>query len=193
MPLFQVTQPAQQVGHLEGHRGLSRPRVASEAHVQVRPGGLEAEPLPYPVDEQQRGDLLHLLLDRDQADQLPVQGGEYVLDIGRPAFLGQAYGRLGGWFFWIPPPAGKGNGEFLFAPQRHCGGPEIFVTGLRPCIPAESDRHRQHENSTANEKEHYVRKVSPGKCKADQYREEQHGRFKVFYVEPVHDEFEGNQ
>ena len=96
VPLFQVAQSAQQVGHLQGHRGLSRPRVAGEAHVQVGPGRMQAEPLPYPVDEQQRGDLLDLLLDRDQPDQLLIQGSEYVLDIGIPAFLGQADGRLGG-------------------------------------------------------------------------------------------------
>ncbi len=71
-------------------------RIPGKAHVQVGPGRVQAEPLPHPVDQQQRGNLLDLFLDRDQTDELPVQGGEYVLDVGRPALVGEADGRVRG-------------------------------------------------------------------------------------------------
>jgi hypothetical protein len=76
VPLFQVAKPEQQIGHLQRHRGLARARLAGEAHMQARPGRRQGEPLPGPVDQQQRGGLPDLLLHRDQADQLIVQGGE---------------------------------------------------------------------------------------------------------------------
>ena len=56
------------------------PGRAGEAHVQVRPGRGQPEPLPRPVDQQQRADLRDLLLHRDEPDQLAVQRGEQVVD-----------------------------------------------------------------------------------------------------------------
>jgi hypothetical protein len=84
----------QQVRHAQRHRGLARARGAGEAHVQVRPGCLQAEPLPRPVDQQQRCDLQDVLLHQDQADQLAVQGGQDVVDAGGLALLGQRDGGI---------------------------------------------------------------------------------------------------
>jgi hypothetical protein len=63
--------------------------------VQVGPGGVQAEPLPDPVHQQQRGDLVHPLLDRHQADQLLVQVGQDVVDPRGLPFVTKADGRLG--------------------------------------------------------------------------------------------------
>ena len=92
---LQVAQPVQHVGHPQRHRGLAGTRCPGEAHVQVRPGRLQAEPLPGPVHQQQRGDLQNVLLHRDQADQFAVQGSQDVVDPRRPALLGQRDGGVG--------------------------------------------------------------------------------------------------
>ena len=42
--LFQVTEPVQQIGHLQRHGRLPGARVAGKAHVQVWPGRHQAEP-----------------------------------------------------------------------------------------------------------------------------------------------------
>jgi len=94
MTLFQVAEPVQQITHLQRHRGFPGTRLAGKAHVQVRPRGGEAELLPHPIHEQQRGDLLDLLLDRQQADQLPVKGGEHLVDARLPALVPEADRRV---------------------------------------------------------------------------------------------------
>ncbi len=45
VPAFQVAEPVQEFGHAQRHGGLAGARRAGEAHVQVWPGGLEAESL----------------------------------------------------------------------------------------------------------------------------------------------------
>ena len=57
VPAAQVAEPVQQVGHPQRDRRLAGAGAAGEAHVQGRPGGGEPEPLPDPVDQQQRRDL----------------------------------------------------------------------------------------------------------------------------------------
>jgi len=52
--------------------------------------GVQAEPAPDPVDQQQRGDLFHLFLHRHETDQLAVQGGEHLVDAGCAALVGQS-------------------------------------------------------------------------------------------------------
>ena len=89
-----VAEPVQQIGHPQRHRRLPGARLTGEAHVQVRPRRGQAEPQPHPVDEQQRGDLLDLLLDRDEADKLAVQGGQDVVDAGDLALLRERDGRV---------------------------------------------------------------------------------------------------
>jgi hypothetical protein len=150
VPLFQVTEPEQQVGHLQRHGGLAGARIPGKAHVQVGPGGVEAEPVPDPVDQQQRGDLLDLLLHRDQADQLIVQGGEHVLDVRRLPLLGEGDGLLGVQDLGATAGAGLGPGfpaaGFPFAPlrpgarrpgARRPGRPGTNVLGLLPRVVPE--------------------------------------------------------
>jgi len=58
--------------------------------VHVRPGCLKAKLLPRPVDQEQRRDLLDLLLDRDEPDQVVVKGREDLVDVRRLALVGEA-------------------------------------------------------------------------------------------------------
>ena len=51
--------------------------------MQVRPGRGQAELVPGPVDQEQRRDLLYFPLHRHQPDQVPVEGIEDVVDVGR--------------------------------------------------------------------------------------------------------------
>ena len=87
LSLLQVAELVQQAGHEQPDRRLSGAWGAGEAHMQIGPGRHQAEPLPHPVDEKERTDLLHLLLHRYQADQLAVERGEHVVD-GRGLALG---------------------------------------------------------------------------------------------------------
>jgi hypothetical protein len=150
VPLFQVTEPEQQVGHLQRHGGLPGARIPGKAHVQVGSGGVEAEPVPDPVDQQQRGDLLDLLLHRDQADQLVVQGGEHVLDVRRLPLLGEGDGLLGVQDLGATagagldpgfPAAGFPAAGFPFAPlrpgARRPGRQGTNVLGLLPRVAPE--------------------------------------------------------
>ena len=86
---LEVAEPVQQLGHLQGHRGLPGPWLAGETHMQARPGRLKAEPAPGAVDQQERGDLLDLVLHRDEPDQLVVQVGEDLIHAGGLALVGQ--------------------------------------------------------------------------------------------------------
>jgi len=145
--LLQVAEPVQQAGHLQGHRGLPRSRVTGEAHVQVGPRSVQAELVPDPVDQQERGDLRDLVLDRQEAYQLLVQGGEHVLDARRPALVRQRDGRLGVQHLGTPPGTGPGPG-FSLAIWPHddrLGFPGIVLAGLRPGlgqgVAGETDRH----------------------------------------------------
>jgi hypothetical protein len=56
--------------HPQGAGGLACAAIAGEGHVQVRPLGGVAEPLPDPFDQQQRGDFAETGFDRLQADQI---------------------------------------------------------------------------------------------------------------------------
>jgi hypothetical protein len=100
MALFQITQPVQHVSHAQRHRGLAGTRGAGEAHVQVRPGRLQAEPLPRPVDQEQGGDLEDVLLHRHQADKFPVEGGQDAIYACGPALLSESDGGV-----WSQLPA----------------------------------------------------------------------------------------
>ena len=59
--------------------------------MQVRPGRVQPEPLPRPVNQQQRRDLPHLLFHRHEPDQVVVEGLEHLVDIRRSAFGGDIY------------------------------------------------------------------------------------------------------
>jgi hypothetical protein len=145
MPLFQVAEPAQQISHPQRHRGLPRSGLAGEAHVQVGPGRLQAEPLPHPVDQQKRGDLFHLLLDRDQADQISVQGPEHLVNTRGAALIGKGHGGV-----WVQrlaalPGAGLRGPEKPAASLRLRRGPgrgRISLARLTPGVTDGHDRHR---------------------------------------------------
>jgi hypothetical protein len=89
MTFLQVAKPVEQVGHHQRNRGLPGSRRPGEAHMQVRPSRGEPEPLSGPVDQQQRTDFFHLLLHRDEPDQLAVQRDEQVIDACCPPFTGE--------------------------------------------------------------------------------------------------------
>ena len=61
---LQVTKTMQEISHPQRDSGLARPGGTSETHVQVRPGCRQPEPLPDPVDQEQRPDLLYPFLYR---------------------------------------------------------------------------------------------------------------------------------
>jgi len=62
--------------------------------VQVRPGRLQAEPVPRAVDQQERRDLLHLLLHRHQPDQVGVEGVQDLVDARRAPLGGEGDRRV---------------------------------------------------------------------------------------------------
>ncbi len=76
-----VAETVQELGDAHRNGGLAGARVAGERHVQRRPVGGEADFLPEPVDDEQRGDLLDPLLDRLEGDELAVEPGEHLVDV----------------------------------------------------------------------------------------------------------------
>src|ERR1700735_2854467 len=80
-----VPEPVQQLRHPQRDRGLAGAGRAGEAHVQVGPRRGQPVALPGLVDEEQRGDLLHPLLDRREADELAVELLDDVVDAGQLA------------------------------------------------------------------------------------------------------------
>src|SRR5215472_366028 len=95
MALLEVAEPLQQVGHAQRHRRLPGTGRPGEAHVQVRAGRAETEFLPGTVNQEQRRNLLYLVLDRDQADQVTIKASEYIIDIRSPALFGEGNHGLG--------------------------------------------------------------------------------------------------
>ncbi len=79
MPLAHIAEPMQQAGHLQRHGGLADAGIAGEAHVQGRRLARKPKFLPRAVDQQQRRGLADALLDRREADQVPV---EFVQNFG---------------------------------------------------------------------------------------------------------------
>ncbi len=80
VPLVQVAKPVQQLGHPQPNRGLAGAWGPGEAHVQAGSRRRETEPIPYPVNQKQRRDLLYPLLHRHQADQLTIERGKNIVD-----------------------------------------------------------------------------------------------------------------
>jgi hypothetical protein len=76
----QIAELAQQHAQVGGDRGLARAWAAGEAHVQAGPRRRQPVALPQPVHQQQGGDLPDPVLDRGQADELPVELAEHLLD-----------------------------------------------------------------------------------------------------------------
>jgi hypothetical protein len=159
MSLLQVAEPVQQAGHLQGHRGLPRSRVTGEAHVQVGPGSIQAELMPDPVDQQERGDLRYLLLYRQEAYQFLVQGGEHVLDARRPALVRQRDGRLGVQHLGAPPGAGLGPGFplALWPYDGRLGWPGIVLMGLGQSVAGKADGHPEEGRARPDYYEENVR------------------------------------
>jgi len=162
MPCFQVAEPVQQIGHPQRHRGLTGARIAGEAHVQVRPGRFQAEPLPHPVDQQERGDLLDLLLHRNQPDQLIVQGGEHLVDARRPPLLGKGHRGVRAQRLGAPPAPGVRRPAGLAGlphPCRHdpCRRDRwrgtIRLASLPPGIHAEQDPRGYEDHGHGNYQE----------------------------------------
>jgi hypothetical protein len=120
LPGLEEAEPVQQLRHLQGHRGLAGPRLAGEAHMQARPGRIEAEPAPGAVDQQERGDLLDLVFHRDEPDQLVVQVGEDLIHAGGLALVGQ--GDAGVWVQQRGGPAGPAGGSAARASCARRGG-----------------------------------------------------------------------
>ena len=120
LPLFQVAKAVQQVGHPQRHGGLAGPGRAGKAHVQVGPGSLQAELLPGTVNQQQRRDLLHLLLHRDQPDQVGVEGVQHLVDARGAALVGEGDRRVGrqGRRRLLPPRGPRG--------PRGAGAPRLL-------------------------------------------------------------------
>jgi len=75
-----VAHALEDLAHAQRHRGLAGAGRSGEAHVQRGDAGLQAELQPHLVDDQQRGDLAHALLDRPQTDQVVIELVQDVLD-----------------------------------------------------------------------------------------------------------------
>lgn len=84
----------QQLGHPQSHGGLAGARSPGEAHVQVRAGCGKAKPLPRPVDQQQRRDLVYPLFHGHKTDEVAVEGEEHIVDTRGLTFGGEADGRM---------------------------------------------------------------------------------------------------
>ena len=126
LSLLQVAEPVQEVSHPQRHGRLARARGAGEAHVQVRPGCLEAEPLPGAVDQEERRDLLHLLLDRQQADQVAVEGAEDIVDLRLLALRAEGDRRIRGQRY---RPAAVPPGPPIAGPLWRQRAPRLCFTG----------------------------------------------------------------
>ena len=72
-----VAELMEDLRHAHRDRGLARPGIAGEAHVQGRRLRGEAEPRAHAVDEQERRDFANALLDGGETDQLVVELLEY--------------------------------------------------------------------------------------------------------------------
>jgi hypothetical protein len=199
MSLFQVAQAVQQISHLQCDSGLPGSRRAGEAHVQVRPGCGQAELLPDPVDQQQRRDLLYLLLHRDETDQFVVQGGEDVVDARGAALVGQGHrgvrlqqlgaalraalgARLRGWpdthLRHRPDPRNSRRGRSGLA----------YSTDLTPRVVA--GRAGQHDNRHAGQedREQQMRQVGPAEREDDGDQGKHDAQLEMLHRDAPHDE-----
>ena len=122
MTFLQVAKPVEQVGHHQRNCGLPGSRRPGEAHMQVRPGRRQPEPLPRPVDQQQRTDFLHLFLHRDEPDQFGVQCGEQVIDACGPPFTDEGDGGIRLERF-VPPASPPASGGLRHRGPRGCRPP----------------------------------------------------------------------
>ena len=118
-----------------GDRGLAGPRRAGEHEM---PGGrLAGQPLPVPQPghPQLGGDLVHLPLDRIQADQL-VQLGQGVLHRGRLGVTTEPGGELAERPLQVAGPQRHQLGGGRFRPARH--HPDVAgLAGLLQQVPDE--------------------------------------------------------
>ncbi len=89
-----VPEPVQQLGHPQRHRRLAGARRAGEAHVQIGPRRGQPEPPPRPVHEQQGRDLLDPLLHHGQANQIPLQPRENLLNTRRRPLISKRHRRI---------------------------------------------------------------------------------------------------
>ncbi len=81
MALTDIAQPVQQLRHSHGDRCLAGAGVAGEAHVQAGRLGLQADPRPQLIDDQQSGDVPNALLDRHQSDEISIKFVHHRLDL----------------------------------------------------------------------------------------------------------------
>jgi hypothetical protein len=104
VPPVEVAEPVQQLGHPQPHGGLADTGGASEAHVQIRPGRQEAQPLAHLGDQEKCRHLLYSALYRPKTDQLTIEGSEDVVDAGRLTLGGKV--DLGLWRELLGPQLG---------------------------------------------------------------------------------------
>ncbi len=203
--LFQITEPPQQFRHLQRHRGLAGARRAGEAHVQVRPRRLKPEPLPDPVHQQQRGDFLDLLLDRNQPDEFGVQLGEDVIDARGRALVGQgdrgirvqycrrAVGRE-------PRPGPDGSAPCWPLPSvtvtlvragREPGRSTLVRLG--PGVLEQCHHHGAEQDAADDDGGGEVRQVRPAQRQGDHDAQQHHANFEISYSKTHHGEKEGSQ
>jgi hypothetical protein len=146
LALLKVAEPMQQVGHPQRHRGLPGAGGTGEAHMQVRPGRLEAEPVPRPVDQEERRDLLHLLLHRDQPDQVGVEGVQHLVDARGAALVGEGDRRVDGQGRCRPLPSRGPRGPGGAGALRRRYGPNVRVIGSLGRVPGSPEaRERRHD------------------------------------------------
>ena len=82
VPLADVAEPEQNVGHPHGDGGLPGTGITGEAHVQCRCGLRQAESLPGPVHDEERRGLADALFDRLEPDQFPVELVKHLSNAG---------------------------------------------------------------------------------------------------------------
>ena len=93
VPLADIAQPVQDVGHPHRDGGLAGTGIAGEAHVQCRCGLRQAESLPRSVHDEERRSLADALFDRLEPDQFPVELVEHLSDSGVTEITREVDGR----------------------------------------------------------------------------------------------------
>ncbi len=78
-----VAEPVQNLRHAKRDGGLTRSRVAGEAHVERGRLGGELEVAARPIDEQQGCDIPNSGLDRRESHQLRVELIQHLLNVRR--------------------------------------------------------------------------------------------------------------